>query len=654
MNAIAGWTHLAIEKSKDDANIEYLKRVQSGARSLLGIINDILDFSKIEAGKLTIEEIPFDLEKVFSDMSDMVSYRAFKKGIEYVYNIHPDVPVNVFGDPLRLGQILINLVNNAVKFTDEGYVKASVRVKSIKDDVAELLFEVVDTGIGIKPEQQKALFESFTQADVSTTRRFGGTGLGLAICKRLIDLMGGKIWVESQYGVGSKFSFTIPLKIQTDQKNEKMALPESILHKKVLVVLFNSETRKILMEMLKKFGFVPECVDSVEEAKNKLDVSDATVKYTFVIIDWPVDNPDAEAQTVDLVKSNRKRKIPFIITFSAFYESRKLDQALKKNWVWPLNKPFNYSSLYDTIMLAYGKEGIKSTLYKKSVSHYLDELKKIKNVKILLVEDNEANRMIGIEMLSLAGVDVDVAENGKVAVEMLSVDGAAKKYDLVLMDIQMPVMDGYQAAKKIKEIPGAADLPIVALTADTIGDARQKYLNAGMVDMLSKPIEPDDLYRKVKKWTERRRGIDNNTEIGKTEKKQVKSEPVPVKEEVTADEEKISIKGLDVDTGITRFANKWDFYKRLIERFYSDHENFSKKLEKELKDGDQETIARMLHSFKGITGSIASEKLYPMAIELEKAFLTGKGDFEKLLEKTMNELEDLLGELRKSKYLDLS
>ncbi|NPA37855.1 MAG: response regulator [Chlorobi bacterium] len=651
MNAIVGWTHLAIEKSRDDTNIEYLKRVQSGAKSLLGIINDILDFSKIEAGKLTIEEIPFDLEKVFSDMSDMVSYRAFKKGIEYVYNIHPDVPLNVIGDPLRVGQILINLVNNAVKFTDEGYVMASVRVNSIKGDVAELLFEVKDTGIGIKPEQQKALFESFTQADVSTTRKFGGTGLGLAICKRLTDLMGGKIWVESEYGVGSKFSFIIPLKVQPEQKRDKLELPEGIKNNRVLVALFNSETKKTLMEMLTRFGFVQECVDTPDEAKNKLEVSENTGKYTFVIIDWPVENPTTEAQVVDLVKSNRKRKIPFILSFSAFYESKKLDSLLKKSGVWQLNKPFNYSTLYDTIMLVYGMDGTRPTLYKHSLSHYLNELKSLKNVKVLLVEDNEANRMIGVEMLGLGNVSVDVAENGKVAVEKISKPGGTDAYDLVLMDIQMPVMDGYQAAKQISKIAGAEKLPVVALTADTVGDAKQKYLSVGMVDMLSKPIEPDELYRKVVKWVKYKREIER--ESSEPADANAGNETKVIGAEQENAEDNIKIKGLDVETGIKRFANRWDFYKRLLERFYSDHVVFYDKLKEELEEGDKEKISRMLHSFKGITGSVAAEKLYPLAIELEDAFNSGKDTFEELLERAMKELDELLNELKINKYLDI-
>ena len=645
MNAILGWTHLAIEKSKDDTNIEYLKRIQSGSKSLLGIINDILDFSKIEAGKLSIEKIPFDLEKVFSDMSDMVSYRAFKKGIEFVYNIAPDVPLNVYGDPLRISQILINLVNNAVKFTDEGYVVASVKVLKQEGENVELLFEVKDTGIGIKPEHQKALFDSFTQADVSTTRKFGGTGLGLPICKRLTGLMNGKIWVESEYGTGSSFKFTLPLQVQANRKNEKLTLPEDIYRHKVLICLFNNETKKTITEMMNKFGFHAEFAGSTEDMKIKLEVSSAVDGYAFAVIDWPVNRKAEEDNLISIIKANKKRKLPLIVTTSAFYENKKLDSLVKKNLIFILHKPFNYSTLYDAIMLSHGHKGTKSALYKQTSTHFLDKLKSLKNVKVLLVEDNEANQMIGSEMLEMAGVTVEIAENGQVAVDTLKVAGKLKSFDVILMDIQMPVLDGLKAAKLIKEMKDAENVPIVAMTADTVGDAIQKYLKAGMVDMIAKPIEPDELYRKVAKWAMKRRGMIDQEETPQSDAKEKNNDE--------SNKTEIEIQGIDVPLGIRRFANKWDFFKRLLERFYDDHTDFEEQLEKALADNDHETAGRMLHSFKGISGTIASQKLYPMAIELEKAFKEKRADFEKLKKETMKELRSLLEELKNNDHLDI-
>ena len=648
MNAILGWTHLAIEKSKDDTNIEYLKRIQSGSKSLLGIINDILDFSKIEAGKLSIEKIPFDLEKVFSDMSDMVSYRAFKKGIEFVYNIAPEVPLNVYGDPLRISQILINLVNNAVKFTDEGSVVASVKLLEQKGENVELLFEVRDTGIGIKPEQQKALFDSFTQADVSTTRKFGGTGLGLAICKRLTGLMNGKIWVESEYGTGSSFKFTLPLQIQENRRTDQLKLPEDIFRHKVLISLFNRETKKTITEMLHKFRFRAEYAETVEDIKIKLEVSSAVNGYAFAVIDWPVNQKADENELISIIKSNKKRKLPIIVTTSAFYENKKLDSLVKKNSILILHKPFNYSTLYDTIMLSHGHQGTKSTLYKQTSTHFIDKLKGIKDVKVLLVEDNEANQMIGSEMLEMAGVKAEIAENGQVAVDTLKVAGKLKSFDIILMDIQMPVLDGFKAAKLIREMKDAENVPIVAMTADTIGDALQKYLHAGMVDMIAKPIEPDELYRKVAKWVLKRRGIDSGTE-----KETTKVQDTTVTEIEDKGKTKIKIPGIDVALGIKRFANKWDFFKRLLERFYDDHTDFKDQLEKALKNNDRETAGRLLHSFKGISGTIASTKLYPMAIELEKAFKEKSEKFEELKNETLKELSSILDTLKKCEQLDI-
>ncbi len=650
MNAILGWTHLAIEKSRDDTNIEYLKRIQSGSKSLLGIINDILDFSKIEAGKLSIEKIPFDLEKVFSDMSDMVSYRAFKKGIEFIYNIDPDVPLNVYGDPLRIGQILINLVNNAVKFTDEGYVLASAKLLKREGNKIEVLFEVKDTGIGIKPEHQKALFESFTQADVSTTRKFGGTGLGLAICKRLSGLMHGKIWVESEFGTGSSFKFILPLEVQEIQKSDKLTMPDDIYRHKTLIGLFNYETRKILIEMLKRFRFIPEIADTIDDLHTKLEITSATNGYAFVIIDWPLNDKQKEAEVVNIIKSNKKKKIPVIVTLSAFYENKKLDTLVKKRTVWTLHKPFNYSSLYDVIMLAHGHKGTKSTLYKNTTTHFLDELKALKDVKVLLVEDNEANQMIGMEMLEMAGINVEIAENGQVAVDTLKVAGKLKSFDIILMDIQMPVLDGFKAARIIKEMPDAENVPIVAMTADTVGDALQKCLNVGMVDMIAKPVEPDELYRKVAKWVSKKRGIKTGNTKNKVKDAASKtSETIVIREK-----NEIEIPGVNIELGIKRFANKWDFFKRLLERFYADHAGFEEILLKTLKEGDSETTGRLLHSFKGIAGTIASEKLYPLAIELEKAFKKNDPDFERLKKETLKELHTILESLKKCEHLDIS
>ena len=455
--------------------------------------------------------------------------------------------------------------------------------------------------------------------------------------------MNGKIWVESEYGVGSSFKFVLPLQVQELQKNQHLAVPPEMTERRVLMGLFNTETEKTLVEMLDEFGFLHDCADTLEKLKEKNSIAVSNNGYAFVVIDWPVNAGKSEGELVEIIKHSRKRRIPVILVSSAFYENKKLDTLIKKSMVWSLHKPFNYSSLFDTIMLAYGNEGTKSALYKRSSSHFLDDLKTINNVKVLLVEDNEANQQIGIEMLGLAGVSVEVAENGKVAVDKLSNSDALKSTDLILMDIQMPVLDGYKAAQIIKEMPGNRKPPVVAMTADTVGNARQKYLAAGMVDMISKPIEPDELYRKVAKWVMKRRG-DNHIEL---------KEKAVVKTEQELPEGDIVIEGINVKEGIKRFANRWDFFKRLLERFYSDHINFHNDLDKALDGKDEEITVRLLHSFKGISGTIASVKLYPLAIELEKAFIESMPGFEILKEKTLNELSLLLKELENNEHLSV-
>ncbi|MCU4154645.1 response regulator [Carboxylicivirga sp. A043] len=644
MNAIVGWTHLAIEKESNPGQADYLRKIQGSSKSLLGIINDILDFSKIEAGKLALEEIDYDLEQVFDDLSNMVAYKAHEKGLDFIYALHADVPLNLIGDPLRLSQILVNLVNNAIKFTNTGEIVTSVLVLQEDDEEVELLFEVKDTGIGIKEELQEYLFDSFSQADVSTTRKYGGTGLGLAICKRLSELMGGRIWAESEYGEGSSFFFTMKAGKQKAQKRDLLIPPEDLANKHVLVLDNHPATSSIIKDMLELLNFKVTLVRRSDAAILKLVESRQTEPVDLIIADWDLKGSKFKHAAQELYVNNTQ-KIPTLVLISAFGQDNELQSFIKNNTVGSIIKPLNFSTLHDACLEAFGKEKTKSSWRKKEPGLYLNELREQENVKVLLVEDNETNKQIGIELLELAGVSVDVVSNGEEAIAAVK-DGGANFFDLVLMDIQMPVMDGFDATKGILNMEDHASLPIIAMTADAIGGIKKKYLNAGMVDMIAKPIDPEQVYKKILKWVEKRRG-------GKRHKRK----PIAIKEKPIIEIHESSnnlpeIKGINVHEGVKRFANRWDFFKRLLQRFYFDHLNFMTEFNN-VRESEREVAERMLHSFKGISGTISAPKLYDLAIKTEHDYKNGHPEFNEHFKELSQELETILQELSTNKAVDV-
>ncbi len=645
MNAIVGWTHLAIEKEVNPGQSDYLKKIQGSSKSLLGIINDILDFSKIEAGKLSLENIDFDLEQVFDDLSNMVAYKAHEKGLDFIYALHADVPLNLVGDPLRLSQILVNLVNNAVKFTNSGEILTSVLVLQEDDHEVELLFEVKDTGIGIKEDLQEYLFDSFSQADVSTTRKYGGTGLGLAICKRLSGLMGGRIWVESTYGEGSSFFFTIKVGKQKAQKRDLLLPPADLNDKHVLVLDNHPATSSIIKDMLELLKFKVTLVRRSDSAVIKLVESHQDNSIDLIIADWSIQGNKFKHAVQELYVNNTQ-KIPILVLISAFGQDDDLQAFINNEAVGSIVKPVNFSTLHDACLEAFGKEKSKSAWRKKEPGLYLNELREQNDVKVLLVEDNETNKQIGIELLELAGVQVDVVSNGKEAIEAVK-DGGPNYFDLVLMDIQMPVMDGFDATKGILAMNEHVSLPIIAMTADAIGGIKKKYLNAGMVDMIAKPIDPEQVYKKILKWVEKRRG-------GKRRKRK----PIAIVEKPIVQPDTVSsnnlpdIKGINVYDGVKRFANRWDFFKRLLQRFYFDHTNFVFEFNT-VREKEREVAERMLHSFKGIAGTISAPRLYDLAIQTEHDYKNELPEFNEHFKELSLELETILKELSTNKAVDV-
>jgi PAS domain S-box-containing protein len=448
MNAVIGMAHLALKTDLSPKQQDYLKKIQSSANSLLGIINDILDFSKIEAGKLDVEAIDFNLDEVLNNLANLVTVKAHEKEeLEVLFATGQDVPRYLVGDPLRLGQILINLANNAVKFTDAGEIVVSSELAGVKEDRVTLKFAVRDTGIGLTEEQRGKLFQSFSQADTSTTRKYGGTGLGLTISKRLVEMMGGEIWVESEYGRGTTFNFTVSLEQSRKQPPKTQTPPGDMRGLSVLVVDDNATSREILQEMLESFSFHVALAASGEEGLAELENASNDRPFELVIMDWKMPGLDG-IETAKRIKGHpRLSKIPPIILVTAYGREEIMQQAEAVGLDGFLIKPVSPSILFDAVMLTFGQANSdkKRSVYEKGPE--ADVLENIYGAHLLLVEDNEINQQVAREILEGAGFQITVAGNGREAVDLVK----GNIFDAVLMDIQMPVMDGYEATKRIRK-----------------------------------------------------------------------------------------------------------------------------------------------------------------------------------------------------------
>jgi PAS domain S-box-containing protein len=498
MNAIIGLCHLLNTTRLTPKQLDYQKKIYSSANSLLRLIDDILDLSKIDANRVVIESVPFNFEDLFENLSIMATTRIGESPIEFLYDFDPVIPRKLEGDPYRIGQILTNLVSNAVKFTEKGSVVVHVSVKEIQDTKVWLRFMVEDTGIGVAADKLKTLFNPFTQADSSTTRKYGGTGLGLSICKKLCSLMGGSIGAESDPGTGSRFHFELPLaysKVHTNSTYHPV-----LQNLKVLLVDGSPLAQDILRGMLKPMSSQVVMAKSGTQALAILDESDSD--FDLVLFDWRISDIDAGEMARRIHDEFNGKNRPIVIMMTAndheMIEVGVNNQYLDKILVKPLT-PFLLS---DTI-----KDALKSRTLDKSFfvipatqQTMKEQLQKEQlHGKILLVEDSEINQQVAKELLVQMGFDVDTVNDGDKAVRYIE----QQRPDLVLMDIQMPVMDGYEATRRIRDLPGMSDLPIFAMTANAlVGDA-DKSIQAGMNGHLSKPFNPEELYRIVSQYGQR-------------------------------------------------------------------------------------------------------------------------------------------------------
>ena len=499
MNAIIGMSHLALQTELTAKQHDYVSKIQGAAHTLLGLINDILDFSKIEAGKMEMERIPFSLDEVLSNLANIVAIKAEEKGLELFFNVRPDVPDALIGDPLRLGQIFVNLVNNAVKFTEKGEIVVDVEIERQNEDTVVLRCMVKDSGIGLTEEQQARLFQSFSQADGSHTRKYGGTGLGLAICKRLTEMMQGDIRAESEPGMGSAFIFTVSLGRGTEDVRERYVPAVDLRGMRTLVVDDNATARALFTKSLESFSFRVTAVQSGEAALEELKEASARGdSFQLVLMDWKMGGMNGVETVAGIRSRPALSSVSRIVMITAYGRDEIRRSAEEAGADAFLMKPVNQSVLFDTIMGVFGHGARFKSLSPAQGSSEPEGMHRIRGARILLAEDNEINRQIAVELLEKAGMAVDVVTNGIEAVA--AVDRSS--YDLVFMDIQMPEMDGFTATREIRRLKktDVAELPIIAMTAHAMAGDREKSLDAGMNDHVTKPIDPSLLLRTLLRW----------------------------------------------------------------------------------------------------------------------------------------------------------
>ena len=609
MNAVIGMTHLALKTELTTKQRDYLTKIRSSAKSLLGIINDILDFSKIEAGKLDMEAVDFQLEDTLDNISTLVGIKTQEKGLELLFKTDPSVPTALVGDPLRLGQILINLSNNAVKFTDTGEIVVSAEL--VKNDKAQvtLKFSIQDTGIGMTAEQAAKLFQPFVQADTSTTRKYGGTGLGLTISKRLAEMMGGEIWVESEQGRGSTFSFTANFGLGKERAKKRFKPASELRGMKVLVVDDNATSRSILQEMLKSFSFEVSLAASGEEGITELEAASKDKPFKLVIMDWKMPGMDGIEASKRIKHHIGLSKIPPIILVTAYGREEIMQQAEEVGLEGFLLKPVNPSMLFDTIMQTFGEAVSETSRVAQRHEQEAEALKHIRGAWVLLVEDNEINQQVALEILEGAGLNVSLVENGQEAVSAVK----EKDYDAVLMDIQMPVMNGYEATGAIRSDPRFEDLPIIAMTAHAMAGDEDKSLKAGMNGHVTKPIDPGQLFATLQKW------------IKPSEKRaQVQQPEVPVEspesKKAVPEENELpeSLSGFDLATGLERLRGNKRLYRKLLLDFGAKYTRVGGEINKALDSKDLKEAHSLIHNLKGLAGNLAATGLHAASVNLEK------------------------------------
>ncbi len=631
MNAVIGLSHLCLQTDMSDKQYDYLQKIHGSAKSLLGILNDILDVSKIEAGKMEMDRMPFELEDVMGNLTTIVGVRSQEKNLEFLLETAPNVPSSLIGDPLRLGQVLINLVGNAIKFTEKGEVIIRADLEQDEGNQVTLRFTVKDTGIGMTQKEIDNLFRPFTQADTSITRKFGGTGLGLTISKRLIEMMGGSIWVESIPGTGSSFMFTASFEKAEQRVNHDQSELKKLRGLRVLVVDDNESILIFIKQYLETFT-----VDVVV-ADNALDALDAARKandegkpFGMVILDWKMPNMNGIELARKLRGMAELSIQPKILLITGYGQSEIPLQKNEHLVNGILEKPFQQSKLFEAVTRISGWDNQPTGKFRLLGAQFNPALaSQFRGAKILLVEDDEINQQVAREMLESYGIEVTIAVNGEEALAVLH----DNNFDGVLMDMQMPVMDGLSTAREIRKNPGFAGMPIIALTANVMISEQNEILAAGMNDHIGKPIDPDHLVATLAKWIHpaRNNGSSSSAEF------------VPKTASDSAAEALPNLPGVKVAASVRRIGGNLALYYSLLEKFRINHLQVVSEIRKAMAADDLNTAERLAHTLRGIAGTLGAETLQSKAEQLESCFKKGSfAEVESLLTEVGQEVADLI------------
>ena len=628
MNAIIGLSHLALKTALNPRQRDYVSKIHGAGTALLAILNDILDFSKIEAGRLELETTDFAMDQVLHAVTGVTAQRAHEKGLEFVVDVSPDIPETLSGDPLRLGQVLTNLVNNAVKFTEKGEVRVRIEPVERAGDRVQIRCAVRDTGIGLTREQAARLFQPFTQADMSTTRKHGGTGLGLTICLRLVELMGGRIWVESEPGAGSTFCFTASLGVGSAPRRRRR-IPDRLHHLHVLVVDDHEAAREVLTENLRGVTRDVDVARTGFEAVRAVLDHDTHDPYDLVLMDWRMPGMDGLEATRQIQEAPGLRHRPAVVLVTAYGREEVRDEAERLHVGGFLLKPVTKSMLVDTLVSLFAPEEDETA---KEAGAGVDFGPELHGVRILLVEDNEINRQIAVELLEGVGASVAIAHHGREAVEQL--DSAPDSADLVLMDLQMPEMDGYQATARLRSDPRFASLPIIAMTAHATVEERQRCLDAGMNDHVSKPIEPAQLFATVVRWNPGNRSPTRPEPPPSNTGAPSPSTPPPRQPNGTGVSEV-----LDVADGLRRLSGNRKLYETLLAKFRDNQAGAPAAIRDAWRAGRHADAIRIAHTFKGVAGNLGARAAAAAAGAVEKAAASDSGSLEAALRSLEGVLE---------------
>jgi PAS domain S-box-containing protein len=645
MNAIIGLSNLVQKTELNPRQRDYVQKIHQSGKHLLGIINDILDFSKIEAGKLTVEKIDFSLQSVLDNVLTLVAEKAHAKGLELIFNVAADVPQRLVGDALRLSQILINYANNSVKFTDKGQIEIVLRIDERKGDELQLYCAVRDTGIGLTPDQIKLMFQSFQQADSSTTRKYGGTGLGLSIAKKLAELMNGTVGVESVAGEGSTFWFTGWLGVSHQAPHYRNPV-HNLRAKRILVIDDNEAASIVLIDLLEHMGLEVMAAASGEAALECIEQqADIGKPFELLLIDWQLSGIDG-VETARRIKE-LKLPAPHMVMVTGYDTDSLLPLAAAVGIEQVLLKPVNPATLAEALMSFYTDEAESNSVGTDPQGKSLPELvSSLAGSNILLVEDNEINQLVATELLAEGNVRVTVANHGKEALDMIL--ARPTHWDVVLMDMQMPVMDGVTATIEVRKTISAEQLPIVAMTANAMVQDKEKCMAAGMQDFVTKPIDPDVLWETLLRVIRPKAKVQESIELTKVSQTQpdatVSDATLPVTEAnastpsvTTSSPAKATgttskavkpvgtdrfvlptgIPGLDSELGLRRVTGKIALYETILRKYISGQATVVDELRAALENQDFELAKRLAHTTKGVSGNIGATEVQGIAAEIE-------------------------------------